>query len=80
MEGLNKELTNTEIRTTTISPGVVETELPDLISDAEVRPIFENPELPSIQSEDIANAVYYALTQPGSVAVNEIIIRPTRQG
>ncbi|MEH7443720.1 SDR family oxidoreductase [Bacillus sp. JJ1122] len=80
MEGLNKELTKTNIRTTTISPGVVDTELTDLIIDEEVRPIFENPDLPSIKSEDIANAVYYALSQPASVAVNEIIIRPTNQG
>ncbi|MEH7885165.1 SDR family oxidoreductase [Bacillus sp. JJ1609] len=80
MEGLNKELTKTDIRTTTISPGVVDTELTDLIIDEEVRPIFENPDLPSIKSEDIANAVYYALSQPASVAVNEIIIRPTNQG
>jgi NADP-dependent 3-hydroxy acid dehydrogenase YdfG len=80
MEGLAKELVKTQIRTTTISPGVVDTELPDLIADAEVRPIFENPDLSSIKSEDIANAVYFALSQPPSVAVNEIIIRPTNQG
>ncbi|WP_102262721.1 SDR family oxidoreductase [Mesobacillus jeotgali] len=80
MEGLNKELTKSDIRTTTISPGVVDTELADLIVDPEVRPIFENPELPSIKSEDIANAVFYALSQPATVSVNEIIIRPTNQG
>ena len=80
MEGLNKELTKNNIRTTTISPGVVETELPDFITDEEVKPIFENPDLPSIKSEDIANAVYYAITQPANVSVNEIIIRPTNQG
>lgn len=80
MEGLYKELTKSNIRTTTISPGVVDTELPNLIVDPEVKPIFENPDLPSIRSEDIANAVHYALSQPASVAVNEIIIRPTNQG
>lgn len=80
MEGLNKELNTSNIRTTTVSPGVVETELPDLISDEEVRPIFENPALPSIKSEDVANAVYYAISQPASVSINEIIIRPTHQG
>ena len=80
MEGLNKELTKSNIRTTTISPGVVDTELADLIADEEVKPIFENPDLPSIRDEDIANAVFYALSQPASVAVNEIIIRPTNQG
>ncbi|TLS36270.1 SDR family oxidoreductase [Pseudalkalibacillus caeni] len=80
MEGLNKELTNSNVRTTTISPGVVATELMDTISDQDVRPRFEDPNLPSLSSEDIANAVYYAVSQPENVAVNEVIVRPTNQG
>lgn len=80
MEGLNKELVNTNIRTTSISPGVVQTELMDFITDEDVKPRFETPDLPSLTSEDIANAVYYAISQPPGVAVNEVIIRPTNQG
>jgi len=32
-----------------------------------------------LQSEDVANAVAYAVGQPQRVSVNEILIRPTQQ-
>jgi NADP-dependent 3-hydroxy acid dehydrogenase YdfG len=35
--------------------------------------------LERLQSQDIANAVAYAVTQPERVSVNEILIRPTQQ-
>jgi NADP-dependent 3-hydroxy acid dehydrogenase YdfG len=33
----------------------------------------------TLQSEDIANAVLYAIETPNHVNVNEILIRPTSQ-
>ncbi len=33
-----------------------------------------------LESEDIAVAIVYAVTQPPRVNVNEILIRPTEQG
>jgi NADP-dependent 3-hydroxy acid dehydrogenase YdfG len=33
----------------------------------------------TLQSEDIANAVLYAIQAPNHVNVNEILIRPTAQ-
>ncbi|MGO1058385.1 SDR family oxidoreductase [Planococcus sp. FY231025] len=80
MEGLSKELAQTNIKTTSISPGVVETELASFITDADVKPRFEDPNIPSLTSEDIANAVFYAASQPLGVAVNEVIVRPLQQG
>jgi NADP-dependent 3-hydroxy acid dehydrogenase YdfG len=32
-----------------------------------------------LQSEDIANAILYVVTQPAHVAINEVLIRPTDQ-
>ncbi|MFL6031906.1 MAG: oxidoreductase, partial [Rubrobacteraceae bacterium] len=32
-----------------------------------------------LHSEDIAEAIVYAVTQPDRVSVNEILIRPTQQ-
>lgn len=80
MEGLSKELVKTDIKTTSISPGVVDTELASFITDADIKSRFEDPDLPSLTSEDIANAVFYAASQPLGVAVNEVIVRPLHQG
>ena len=33
----------------------------------------------ALESEDIARAVVYVVTQPPHVAVNEVLIRPTDQ-
>jgi NADP-dependent 3-hydroxy acid dehydrogenase YdfG len=33
----------------------------------------------NLESEDIAAAILYAVTQPAHVNVNEILIRPTEQ-
>jgi hypothetical protein len=36
-------------------------------------------EMTPLQSEDVANAIVYAVTQPPHVNVNEILLRPTEQ-
>lgn len=65
--GLEKELARTGVRVTNISPGMVETE----------RNIDRLPnERKPLQTEDIAKAVIYAVTQPDYVNVNEITVRP----
>lgn len=75
--GMEKELSKTGIRVTNISPGAVETELRDHITDEEVRANFANKtDRTLLQSEDIANVIVYAVTQPTYVNVNEITIRP----
>jgi NADP-dependent 3-hydroxy acid dehydrogenase YdfG len=82
-EGLRMEVSpSSNIRTTIISPGMVETELLHTITDEDAmqalksRASMQHP----LRGEDIANAIAYAIEQPESVAVNEVLIRPTEQG
>lgn len=79
MEGLNKELTNSNVRTTTISPGAVATELTHTITDENAIQALKDRKRTPIKSEDIANAVFYAISQPENVSVNEMIVKPTDQ-
>ncbi|WP_018924834.1 SDR family oxidoreductase [Salsuginibacillus kocurii] len=76
--GMEKELSGLGVRVTNISPGVVETELTTHITDEEVKSRFEGAEMSSLQAEDIANAVGYAVTQPEEVNVNEVTVRPMK--
>jgi NADP-dependent 3-hydroxy acid dehydrogenase YdfG len=79
-EGLRQELLANNIRVTIVEPGAVATELPDHITDEDAREGLSGLlRLEILQSEDIANAITYAVTQPPRVSVNEILIRPTQQ-
>jgi NADP-dependent 3-hydroxy acid dehydrogenase YdfG len=82
-EALRQELVSDKlkIRTTLIEPGAVETELashnrPEVQETLQERWKGMDKKL---QSEDIAAAILYALSQPEHVNVNEILIRPTEQ-
>lgn len=80
--GMQLELSASEgIRVTDIQPGVVDTELPDHIPSEEAREGFEGrwDDRRRLESEDVAQAILYAVTAPDRVNVNEILIRPTDQ-
>ena len=77
-EGLRLE-SEPGIRVTTISPGVVDTELADHITDPLAAAAMRTYRAASIRPEDVANAITYALAQPSDVDVNEIILRPSAQ-
>ena len=77
-EGLRLE-SNGEIRSTNISPGAVATELTSTISDKDTAARMQAVYEVAIDADAIARAIAYAIAQPSDVAVNEIIIRPTRQ-
>jgi NADP-dependent 3-hydroxy acid dehydrogenase YdfG len=63
-----------------VGPGAVDTELPDHITDEETREGLRGlMKLERLQSQDIAEAIVYAVSQPERVSVNEILIRPTQQ-
>jgi NADP-dependent 3-hydroxy acid dehydrogenase YdfG len=67
------------IRVTTVSPGVVETELADSITDPVGREVMRAYRAHSIPPEAVADAVAYAVGQPDGVDVNEIVVRPVQQ-
>ncbi len=80
--GLQLELSAAHgIRVTDIQPGVVDTELSDHIPDPGRREAFQSnwEGRRSLQPEDVARAVVFALTSPPHVNVNEILLRPTDQ-
>ena len=79
-EGLRQEVKPYNIRTTLISPGAVDTELPNTITDPVVgenmRKFYDEYAIPP---DSFAQAVAFAMSQPPNVDVNEILYRPTRQ-
>jgi NADP-dependent 3-hydroxy acid dehydrogenase YdfG len=78
-EGLRQEMDDT-IRVTIIAPGATESELPNTISDSEMKKtVIEQFRLDLIPAEAIARAIAYAVEQPADVDVNEIVVRPTAQ-
>lgn len=77
---LRKEALRYGIRVTDIQPGSVATELPDSIKHDKIRNavkanLYANPEA-LLQPEDIAEAIFYAVSQPAHVDVSELLIRP----
>lgn len=77
-EGLRLEL-EPSIKVTTISPGVVESELADSISDPTARKAMRSYRAVSIPARSITDAIAFAIGQPPGVDVNEIVVRPTGQ-
>lgn len=67
------------LRVTTVSPGVVTSELADIISDDLAREYMVEYRRNAIAPEAIADAVAYAVGTPADVDVNEIVIRPAAQ-
>lgn len=63
--GVREELRGTGIRVTLIEPGMVDT------------PFFDEHPDHALRDRDIAEAVLFSLSRPGSVDVNEILVRPT---
>lgn len=79
-EGLRQEVKPYNIRTTIISPGAVQSELPESVTEPDiaeaVKGLYANH---AISAESFANVVAFAMSQPEDVDVNEILFRPTSQ-
>lgn len=73
-EGIRQEHPN--IRATIISPGVVESELADTITDPTTAAAIKEARTVALKADVIARAIRYAIEQPADVGVNEVIVRP----
>ena len=81
LEGLRQESTDGVVRTTSISPGYVRTELADSIDDPRAREqIRQGMAEFAISPEAVARAIAFAIDQPRDVEIGDITIRPTVQG
>jgi NADP-dependent 3-hydroxy acid dehydrogenase YdfG len=81
-ESLRQEAVYLNVRVTVIEPGMVETELADHTTSEMARAAIDQmrSEMKSpLQAADIAEAIFYAVSQPAHVSVNEILVRPTEQ-
>jgi NADP-dependent 3-hydroxy acid dehydrogenase YdfG len=80
MEALRQESTDGDIRTTSISPGFVRTELDASIDDPAHRArIRARMDEFGLHADAVARAVAFAIEQPRDVEIGEITIRPTMQ-
>ena len=78
-EGLRQEAGD-KLRVTSISPGFIQTEFADSMTDAKIKAqIIAARDSMAIPPEAIARAIAFAIEQPSSVDVNEIVVRPTAQ-
>jgi NADP-dependent 3-hydroxy acid dehydrogenase YdfG len=79
-EGLRQEVKEYGLRTTVISPGAVDTELPESVSEEDVaegvHALYDEHAVPA---DSFARAVAFAIEQPEEVDINEILYRPTSQ-
>jgi NADP-dependent 3-hydroxy acid dehydrogenase YdfG len=81
MEGLRQESTDGVVRTTSISPGFVDTQLDSSIDDEALREQIRRTMTDSgIPPAAVARAIAFALEQPDDVEIGDITIRPTVQG
>jgi NADP-dependent 3-hydroxy acid dehydrogenase YdfG len=78
-EGLRQEAGD-KLRVTCISPGFVNTDFVDSMTNAEIRQqIMATRDQIAISPDAIARAIAFAIEEPPHVDVNEIVVRPTAQ-
>lgn len=80
-DALRQEVSRDKIRVTIVEPGVVDTELTTHITTKEIKEREQKrlQTITALQSDDIADAIVYAVTQKPHVNVNEILVRTIDQ-
>ncbi|WP_146128495.1 SDR family oxidoreductase [Burkholderia gladioli] len=78
-EGLRQEVKPYGIRTTVISPGAIDTELPDSITEPDIAAAVREFYGIALPADSFANLLAYVIGAPEDVDINEVVFRPTRQ-
>jgi NADP-dependent 3-hydroxy acid dehydrogenase YdfG len=81
-EALRQEAMHSNIRVTCVEPGMVDTELQGHNENPAVLDAIEKMrgEIGDVlTAKDIARAIVYVVSQPPHVAINEVLVRPTKQ-
>lgn len=79
-EGLRQELSaKHNIKVTSIEPGATKTELGNSITDEDIVKAWESRmgNVTFLESEDIAESIFYVCTQEKRVNVTEVLVHPT---
>lgn len=63
--GLREEIKGSGVRVTLIEPGMVDT------------PFFDDPKPDALRPDDVARTVMFALSQPETVDIHELVVLPT---
>jgi NADP-dependent 3-hydroxy acid dehydrogenase YdfG len=74
-ESIVAELAKTEVRTTLVSPGPVDTDIWDPIDPDSKSGFTKRKDM--LRAEDVAEAVLFAVTRPPRTAITEIRLLPT---
>ena len=83
MESFRQETISegSNIRTTVLYPGAINTELLGTINQARIKSVVEDIyKKVGISPDAIANAVLYAMSQPDNVDISDLVVRPTLEG
>lgn len=80
-DALRKELIAKDVRVGLVEPGAVATELTDHIThEGAIKGFHDRFDgMDILQSQDIADAILYMVSRPKWAAINEILVRPSKQ-
>jgi NADP-dependent 3-hydroxy acid dehydrogenase YdfG len=78
-EAFRREVSPKKVRVTVVKPGIVLSEFQQVAGYGES--FYRNIEKfgKVLDSEDVARAITFIVSQPGHVHINELVIRPTGQ-
>lgn len=81
-ENIRMEVALSNVRMITIAPGATESELVSHITSNEIKEGYTNWADSiggAIKASDVANAAWFAYSQPQNVCIREIVLAPTKQ-